>query len=112
MLYRAAAPPNQPIQPPQPNQPSQPTQPIQPLVVDVEAGGAALSALLAPCESGVAVLTYGNGVPKALEARAASGVPVDVIDCPMLSRLPGALPAVLQGGLTLTLTLTIALTRR
>ena len=76
--------------------------PNQPVVFDAaEAGGAALRALPAPCESRVAVLTYGNGVPKALEARVASGVAadvdVDVIDCPLLSRLPDALPALLRG---------------
>ena len=38
----------------------------------------------------LAVLTYGNGVPKALEARAACGVEADVIDSPLLSRLPEA----------------------
>ena len=40
----------------------------------------------------VAVATYGNGVPKALEAVATSGVACDVIDCPLLSRCPQALP--------------------
>ena len=78
MLYSAATPPNQPNQPDQPNKPDQskqsnppdpPDPPEQPLIFDAEAGGAALGALLAPSKSGVAVLTYGNGVPKALEAR-------------------------------------------
>ena len=75
MLYSAATSPNQPNRPNQPNQPDQskqpnpPDEPGQPLIFDAEAGGAALGALLAPSEGGVAVLTYGNGVPKALEAR-------------------------------------------
>ena len=91
ILYSAATPPhltsqsNQPNQPNQPDQTSQPNQtsqpgqtgqagqsspPHQPLVVDAGgiSSGTELSAL-APCGSGVAVLTYGNGVPKALEAR-------------------------------------------
>ena len=78
MLYSAATPPNQPNQPDQPNKPDQskqsnppdpPDPPEQPLIFDAEAGGSALGELLAPSDSGVAVLTYGNGVPKALEAR-------------------------------------------
>ena len=44
----------------------------------------------------VAVATYGNGVPKALEAVATSGVACDVIDCPLLSRCPEALPPLLR----------------
>ena len=79
ILYSAATPHHQPNQPNQPDQPDQPDQssltspPQQPLVVD--AGGISSGAepgALAPCGSGVAVLTYGNGVPKALEARGAS----------------------------------------
>jgi len=46
----------------------------------------------------VAVVTYGNGVPKALQARAASGLAFDVIDSPLLSRPPTALMDVLRGG--------------
>ena len=85
ILYSAATPPHQTGQPNQPNQPDQTSQtgqtgqtsqsspPHQPLVVDAGgiSSGTELSAL-APCGSGVAVLTYGNGVPKALEARVAS----------------------------------------
>ena len=91
ILYSAATPPHQPNQPNQTNQPNQPDRPDrpdqtnqssqtsppqQPLVVD--AGGISSGAepgALAPCGSGVAVLTYGNGVPKALEARGASSNP-------------------------------------
>ena len=61
--------PTRPTAPTPPNPPDPPDPPEQPLIFDAEAGGAALGALLAPSESGVAVLTYGNGVPKALEAR-------------------------------------------
>ena len=85
ILYSAATPPHLTSQPNQPNQTSQTSQtgqtgqtgqagqsspPHQPLVVDAggTSSGTELSAL-APCGSGVAVLTYGNGVPKALEAR-------------------------------------------
>ena len=70
ILYSAAMPPHLTSQPNQPNQTSQPSPPHQPLVVDAGgiSSGAELSAL-ARCGSGVAVLTYGNGVPKALEAR-------------------------------------------
>jgi len=48
-------------------------------------------------EADVAVVTYGNGVPKALEARMTGQVRFDVIDCPLLSRPPAALLEVLRG---------------
>ena len=44
----------------------------------------------------VAVATYGNGVVKALEAVDASGITCDVIDVPLLSRCPEALPPLLR----------------
>ena len=56
---------------------------------------------LAPTGAGtreLALVTYGNGVPKALAARGASGVACDVIDCPLLSRPPAGLVACLLAG--------------
>lgn len=46
----------------------------------------------------LAVLTFGNGVPKALAARDANGLSYDVIDCPLLSRPPAALFSALRDG--------------
>ena len=43
----------------------------------------------------LAVVTYGNGVPHALQAVAQTGHVCDVIDSPLLSRCPAALPALL-----------------
>ena len=42
------------------------------------------------------VVTYGNGVPHALKAIQQSGLACDVIDCPLLSRCPAALPPLLR----------------
>ena len=42
------------------------------------------------------VVTYGNGVVKALQARAEQSIMCDVIDTPLLSRCPAALPKLLR----------------
>ena len=55
-------------------------------------GGASDSASAPPA---LAVATYGNGVPKSLAAIAACGIACDVIDVPLLSRCPEALPPLL-----------------
>ena len=44
----------------------------------------------------IAVATYGNGVPHALHAISERGIACDVIDCPLLSRCPEALPVLLR----------------
>ena len=47
-------------------------------------------------QSDTAIVTYGNGVVKALKARAEHSLSCDVIDTPLLSRCPEALPHLLH----------------
>ena len=57
----------------------------------------ATAAGMSSAEGGrLVVVTYGNGVPKSLEAIETSGIPCDLIDVPLLSRCPEALPPLLR----------------
>ena len=67
---------------------------------DADAGATSVGGSGGGDARGVVVVTYGNGVPKALEAQRASGEAFDVIDCPLLSRPPRALFDALRGHYT------------